>query len=331
MAITEAEVLYLESLQEQKKLISELGSSGPKIPGLNVEAIALKLAELDTNLQDTIQYYKDLADQEAAKEEQQQADAGVVETEEQKKARRDKKIQEALKKVEDIEKKYVESQRDFIQEQISIIEVNAGIITKEVATLPKTIILALTTALQPAAIGAAVPNYLYNLGILFQNLSAIGRSLGTIKTAFLDMLIAADKIKFVLPTGITGLLQGILNIEEKLKNSKPSEDKFDQPPPPAPIGSRITLLNGEFLIPPSNLEYAIVTAESKFGINKGQVGQILDVLKDSSGNTTGIEILVVPGIPPPPPPPPPNPEPEPTLGEEIVKLVKKLPKWMQTT
>ena len=167
MAITEAEVLYLESLQEQKKLISELGSSGPKIPGLNVEAIALKLAELDTNLQDTIQYYKDLADQEAAKEEQQQADAGVVETEEQKKARRDKKIQEALKKVEDIEKKYVESQRDFIQEQISIIEVNAGIISKEVPTLPKTIIQAITTSLQPAALGAAAPNPIFNLGILY--------------------------------------------------------------------------------------------------------------------------------------------------------------------
>ena len=241
MAITEAEVLYLESLQEQKKLISELGSSGPKIPGLNVEAIALKLAELDTNLQDTIQYYKDLADQEAAKEEQQQADAGVVETEEQKKARRDKKIQEALKKVEDIEKKYVESLKDFIQEQISIIEVNAGIITKEVATIPKTITLAGITAAQPTAVGAAVPNYLYNAGIFFQNLSAIGRSLGTIKTAFLNMLIAADKIKFALPTGITGLLQRILSIEQTLEAKKPKESEFNQPPPEV----EVTLSVGE--------------------------------------------------------------------------------------
>ena len=156
MAIT---VEYLKALQEQKKLISDLGSTGLQIPGLNVEQIAKTLAELDQNLSDTIQYYKDLADQEAAKEEQEKADAGIVETEEQKKARRDKKIQEALKKGEDAVDKYVESVRDFIQEQISVIEVNAGIIAKEVPSLPKTITLALTTALQPAAVGAAVYSF----------------------------------------------------------------------------------------------------------------------------------------------------------------------------
>ena len=284
MAITEAEVLYLESLQEQKKLISELGSSGPKIPGLNVEAIALKLAELDTNLQDTIQYYKDLADQEAAKEEQQQADAGVVETEEQKKARRDKKIQEALKKVEDIEKKYVESLKDFIQEQISIIEVNAGIISKEVPTLPKTIIQAITTSLQPAVIGVGVPNPLSNLGILFQNLSSIGRSLGTIKTAFLNMLIAADKIKFALPTEITGLLQKILNIEETLKKKKPKESEFDQTPPAV----QVTLNVGEYRLSSAD-GYVIVTAEGT-GVPKNSGGRILENLTDEDGNTTGIRI-----------------------------------------
>ncbi len=281
MAIT-AE--YLKALQEQKKLISELGSAGLQIPGLNVAQIAKTLAELDQNLSDTIQYYKDLADQEAAKEEQQQADAGVVETEEQKKARRDKKIQEALKKGEDTVDKYVESQRDFIQEQISIIKVNAGIIAKEVPTLPKTIILALTTSLQPAALGAAVPNPLYNLGILFQNLSSIGRSLSTIKTAFLDMLIAADKIKFALPTEITGLLQRILSIEETLKKKNPKESEFDQTPP----GVQVTLSVGEYRLSSAN-GYAIVTADGT-GVPKNSGGRILENLTDGDGNTTGIRI-----------------------------------------
>ena len=277
---------YLKALQEQKKLISELGSSGLKIPGLNVAQIAKTLAELDQNLKDTIQYYKDLADQEAAKEEQQQADAGVVETEEQKKARRDKKIQEALKKVEDIEKKYVESLKDFIQEQISIIEVNAGIITKEVATIPKTIILAGITAAQPTAVGAAVPNYLYNAGIFFQNLSAIGRSLGTIKTAFLNMLIAADKIKFALPTGITGLLQRILSIEQTLEAKKPKESEFNQPPPEV----EVTLSVGEYRLSSAD-GYVIVTAEGT-GVPKNSGGRILENLTDEDGNTTGIRIVL---------------------------------------
>ena len=286
MAITESESAeaYLKALQEQKKLISDLGSAGLKIPGLNVEEIAKTLAELDTNLQETIQYYKDLADQEAAKEEQEKADAGIVETEEQKKARRDKKIQESLKKVEDIGKKYVESLKDFIQEQISIIEVNAGIISKEVPTLPKTIIQAITTSLQPAVIGVGVPNPLSNLGILFQNLSSIGRSLGTIKTAFLNMLIAADKIKFALPTEITGLLQKILNIEETLKKKKPEESEFDQTPP----GVQVTLNVGEYRLSSAN-GYVIVTAEGT-GVPKNSGGRILENLTDGDGNTTGIRI-----------------------------------------
>ena len=292
MEITESAAAYLKALEEQKKLISDLGSSGPKIPGLNVEAIALKLAELDTNLQETIQYYKDLADQEAAKEEQEKADAGIVETEEQKKARRDKKTQEALKKVEDIGKKYVESLRDFIQEQISIIEVNAGIITKEVPTLPKTITLALTTSLQPAVIGVGVPNPLSNLGILFQNLSSIGRSLGTIKTAFLNMLIAADKIKFALPTEITGLLQKILNIEQTLEAKKPKESEFDQPPP----GIQVTLSDGEYRLSSAD-GYAIVTADNIGGAPKNSPGRIVENLTDGDGNTTGIRIELVPSIP----------------------------------
>jgi hypothetical protein len=283
MAITAA---YLKALEEQKKLISELGSTGLKIPGLNVEQIAKTLAELDQNLSDTIQYYKDLADQEAAKEEQQQADAGIVETEEQKKARRDKKIQEALKKGEDVTKKYVESLRDFIQEQISIIEVNAGIITKEVATIPKTITLAGITAAQPTAVGAAVPNYLYNAGIFFQNLSAIGRSLGTIKTAFLNMLIAADKIKFALPTEITVLLQRILSIEQTLEAKKPKESEFDQLPP----GVEVTLSVGEYRLSSAN-GYAIVTADGT-GVPKNSGGRIIENLTDGDGNTTGIRIVL---------------------------------------
>ena len=286
---------YLKALQEQKKLISELGSSGLKIPGLNVAQIAKTLAELDQNLKDTIQYYKDLADQEAAKEEQQQADAGVVETEEQKKARRDKKIQEALKKVEDIEKKYVESLKDFIQEQISIIEVNAGIITKEVATIPKTIILAGITAAQPTAVGAAVPNYLYNAGIFFQNLSAIGRSLGTIKTAFLNMLIAADKIKFALPSSITNILQEVLRIETTLKSSAPSVDEVNQPPPITPDGTEVTLKNGQYRL--SRLDgYAIVTS-TEAQARQNQIGLIKEFTRDPKGVLTGIKVEIVSGIP----------------------------------
>jgi len=293
MAITAA---YIKSLEDQKKLISQLGSSGPQIPGLNVEQIAKTLAELDQNLGETIKYYKDQAEQEAAKEEQQQADSGVVETDEQKRARRQKKAQEALQKGEDIVKKYVDAQRDFIQEQISIIEVNYGVIGKEITELPKTIALASTTSLQPAALGAAAPNPIFNLGILYQTIKSIRRSVGSIKTAFLNMLIAADKIKFALPSEITGLLQRILSIEQTLGSSGPSDSEVDQPPPPTPPGTQVTLKAGEYRFS-SNPNYAIVTANNIVQARQNQPGKILERIKDANGVVTGIRIEIVPIIP----------------------------------
>jgi hypothetical protein len=305
---------YLENLKRQKQLISDLGSSsGSKLlrdNGLNVDAIARNLAALDQNLKKTEEYYKSLAESEILNEEQAQANAGITETEEQKEERRSRKTQEVLKKGEESVNNFIESQRDFIQEQISIIEVNYAIIEQETKGLPKTISLAITTALQPAAVGAAVPNFLYNLGILFQNLQSIRRSLGNIKSSFLNILIAADKIKFALPGPVIDILERIVNIEDLLKKDSPSEESIDQPPPPAPVGSRITLLIGEFAISEFNIEYATVTAESKFGINVGQVGKIVNVTGDSEETITSIEIEVVNAIPPPPPPPKPEPEPE---------------------
>ncbi len=287
---------YIKALEDQKKLISTLGSSGPKIPGLNVEQVAKNLAELDQNLADTIDYYKTLAEQEAAKEEQEKADAGIVETDEEKKARRKKKTDEALKKADEMAAKYVEAQRDFIQEQISIIEVNYGVISQEVTELPKTITLATTTSLQPAALGAAAPNPIFNLGILYQTIKSIRRSLGNIKTAFLNMLIAADKIKFALPSSVTNTLQQILSIEKTLGISGPSESEVDQPPPPTPPGTQVTLKTGEYRLS-VDPRYAIVTSNNIVQARQNQPGRILENVKDANGVVTGIKIEIVPAIP----------------------------------
>ena len=287
---------YIQALEDQKKLISTLGSSGPKIPGLSVEQVAKNLAELDQNLADTIDYYKTLAEQESAKEEQEKADAGIVETDEEKKARRKKKVDEALKKADEMVTKYVEAQRDFIQEQISIIEVNYGVIFQEVPELPKTIILATTTSLQPAALGAAAPNPIFNLGILYQTIKSIRRSLGNIKTAFLNMLIAADKIKFALPSSVTNTLQQILSIENTLGISGPSESEVDQPPPPTPPGTQVTLKTGEYRLS-VDPRYAIVTSNNIVQARQNQPGRILENVKDANGVVTGIKIEIVPAIP----------------------------------
>jgi len=127
MAISDGIVSYLATLERQKALIVQLGSnSGIKIPGLNVDSVIENLAQLNSDLQQTYEYYDSQAEVEASNEEQKAAEAGIVETEEQKKARRDAKKQEAKKKRQEVYDKYKKSLEDFVQEQISIIETSAA-------------------------------------------------------------------------------------------------------------------------------------------------------------------------------------------------------------
>ena len=287
MAVTEE---YIKALQEQKKLIAELGSSGQGLPGLNPDEIAKRLADLDENLSKTIEYYNSQAEAEADKEEKEAEAKGIKETDEQKAARRKAKRDEAQKKIKEVTDRFVETQKDFVNEQVSIIQVNYNVIEKEVGDLPKTITLATTTSVQPAALGAAAPNPLFNLGVLFQILSSIKRSLGNIKTAFLNMLIAADKIKFVLPPSVTNLLQKILAIEKSIGGSLPNTSDIDQPPPAAPAGTEITVKTGEYRALSGPGALAVVTADNLVQARKGQTGQIVDYIKDTNGTVTSVKI-----------------------------------------
>lgn len=293
MAISEA---YLRALEEQKKLIAQLGSSSP-IPGLTVEQVARNLAALDQNLKATIQYYESQAEIESSAEAGSGTDAGPSGPTETPEQRRERRRREAAKKVEDVVNSYIESQRDFIQEQISIIEVNFGIIEDEVTQIPKTLGLATTTSLQPAALGAAAPNPAFNLGLLYQIISSIRRSLENIRSSFLNVLIAADKIKFALPAEVTGLLQKILSLQEILKGRTPSEKDINVPVPNAPVGTEVILNPGEFGTVSGTEGYVVVTSESVFQVRKGQIGQIVEnlpngkvrirIVESTSGSSTG--------------------------------------------
>jgi hypothetical protein len=274
---------YIKNLEAQKKLISDLGDSGPPLPGLDVNKIADRLASLDENLQKTVDYYNSQAEAEADKEEQEAEKAGKKETAEQKKARRKKKRDEAAKKIKDTKDRFIKTQKDFIQEQISVIKVNWGVIDGETKDLPQTITLATATSLQPAAVGAAVPNPIYNLGVYYQVLKAIGRSLNVIKTAFLNMLIAADKIKFALPIEVIKTLETILTIQKALVGSLPDTSSIDQPAPNVPDGTELTLKKEQFAngVNGKNGRNITVTSEDAQA-RKGQTGQIVQDLGNGS-------------------------------------------------
>jgi hypothetical protein len=264
---------YIKSLQEQKKLISELGNSGPSLPGLNVDEITKTLADLDENLSKTVDYYKSLAEQEADKEEAEAEKNGIKETKEQKRDRREKKRAEATKKIKDTTDRFIETQKDFVQEQISIIKVNWGTISSETKDLPQTITLATATSFQPAAVGAAVPNPIFNLGVYYQVLKSIGRSLNVIKTAFLNMLIAADKIKFALPEEVTGTLNTILGLINSIGGSLPSTEEVNQPPPLAPTGTEVILNFGEYQKIGNG---KVNVTRDLIQVRKGQTGLIIE-------------------------------------------------------
>jgi len=286
---------YIESLQEQKKLISKLGDSGPSLPGLNVDEITKTLADLDENLSKTVDYYKSLAEQEADKEEAEAAKNGIKETDEQKSARRKKKRDEATKKIKDTTDRFIETQKDFVQEQISIIKVNWGTISSETKDLPQTISLATATSLQPAAVGAAVPNPIFNLGVYYQVLKAIGRSLNVIKTSFLNMLIAADKIKFALPKEVTGTLNTILGLIELTGGELSKTSDSVKPIPESPGGTEVILNFGEYR-GGSEIGQKVVATRDTPQVKAGQSGEIIERITEKGftkgGFLTGVKIRI---------------------------------------
>ena len=217
MAISDGIGSYLKALERQKSLIAELGSnSGVKIPGLNVDSVIENLAKLNADLQQTYDYYDSQINVEASKEEQSAAEAGTIETEAQKKARIDSKKQEAQKKKEETFNRYKESLGDFVQEQISIIETSIASIEEGTKTLPEKIAVAVSTAALPASLPPGVPNPIYNIGVLYQQIKSIKVVLDDLFSRYLTMLIAADKIKFALPGKIIQLLEKLTVLQDKI-------------------------------------------------------------------------------------------------------------------
>ena len=104
------------------------------------------------------------------------------------------------------------------------------------------------------------------------------------------MLIAADKIKFVLPPSVTNLLQKILAIEKSIGGSLPNTSDIDQPPPAAPAGTEITVKTGEYRALSGPGALAVVTADNLVQARKGQTGQIVDYIKDTNGTVTAVKI-----------------------------------------
>lgn len=222
MAISDGIESYLKTLERQKALIAELGNnSGVKIPGLNVDAVIENLAQLNSDIQQTYEYYDSQAEVEASNEEQKAEAEGIIETEEQKKARRDAKKQESRKKKEETFNKYKESLGDFVQEQISIIETSVASVEEGTKNLPQNIASAIGAFAVPTAVGAAVPNYLYNWLVLFQQIKAIKIVLDDLFIRYLDMLIAADKIKFALPNPILNLLEKLTAVQQLIDAAIP--------------------------------------------------------------------------------------------------------------
>lgn len=217
MAISDGIASYLEALQRQKDLIAQIGNnSGVSIPGLNVDAVIQNLAKLNSDLQQTYDYYNSQAEVEATNEEQAAEASGIVETEEDKKARRDAKKQEAKKKIDETYEKYKSSLGDFVQEQISIIENSVASIEEGTKTLPVKIAEAISTAALPAALPPGLPNPAYNILIFSQQVKAIKVVLDDLISRYLSLLIAADKIKFALPSKIIQLLSVLTEIQNTI-------------------------------------------------------------------------------------------------------------------
>ena len=130
--------------------------------------------------------------------------------------KKDAEIAAAQKKKEETFNRYKESLGDFVQEQISIIETSIASIEEGTKTLPEKIAVAVSTAALPASLPPGVPNPIYNIGVLYQQIKSIKVVLDDLFSRYLTMLIAADKIKFALPGKIIQLLEKLTVLQDKI-------------------------------------------------------------------------------------------------------------------
>jgi hypothetical protein len=182
------------SLKRQKDLIEKSSDLGENIPGLNVDKIVENLAKNSTEIKNQVKIIEDEVDENIER--------GMDENEAK---------EEGKKKIKDTIKQYKDSIRDAVIEQIAIIKQQFKIFKEGLQRIPADVKAAIANIVLPPSISAppGAPNPVYALNLVKTTKNALVATLAIMIVAFTAILIASNKITFVLPNSILSLFEKI--------------------------------------------------------------------------------------------------------------------------
>jgi hypothetical protein len=179
------------SLQKQKELIEELSNLGENIPGLDIDSIIENIAKESDEIKSQIQMIED--------ESLENIERGMDENQAK---------EEEKQKREEIIEKYKSGIREPVLEQITIIKQEFKVFRQGLSQIPADVTATIANIALPPSIPGG-PNPIYAINLASTTKRALIATLSVMIVAFTAMLIASNKIFFVLPNEILSLFEKI--------------------------------------------------------------------------------------------------------------------------
>jgi hypothetical protein len=178
------------AIDDQTKAVTELGSLGIDIPGLNADSVIENIIKKD----ETLGKYLKMIDSAKA----EKIERGMTK-------------EEADKAAEDSKKEVIDEVKNNLKPSVEedIIKMKQEYKTAKEAldSIPVEVQATVATAALPAALPPAVPNPTYTLGIALQTKKNLLKTLNIVLSSLTAVLMIANKLKFELPEAVLTLVK----------------------------------------------------------------------------------------------------------------------------
>jgi hypothetical protein len=190
-----------KAIKEQINLFLE--TSGPKVPGLDKDAILVSLASKEPALK---KQFDDI--QKGINED---IEAGMSEEDAKEKAKEDQIM---------IIEKYKESMDGYVDERIAEINKQYDVFLKSAKAIPETVAIAIANIALPSTISVppAAPNPIYSIGVAKQIKASLGIILSSAVISFGIIVKLSSELKFKLPEQVLKVFDTLKTFNGLLKS-----------------------------------------------------------------------------------------------------------------
>lgn len=182
------------SIESQRATGIKLGDLGETIPGLNADSVIENLVKKDEGMKNYLKLIED--------ERKENVERGMSEEEAKKEA--DKTSKEAVETMKKNIKPSVEEDITKMKQEYKIAKEAIDSIPSEAQTTVALIAVPPSISVPPATANPA-----YTIGIATQTKKTLLKSLSIATAALTTLILIASKLKFELPSVITGLVTTI--------------------------------------------------------------------------------------------------------------------------